>query len=80
MRIDWEIFDYTRNTNTGITGVSRKEKTEKEVSENYFDKIMAKSLLKLEWKTRFRCQKIKGSPKNDSNKTHTKIHQLTQQY
>ena len=30
------IFDYIKNTNTGIIRVSRKEKTEREVGEKLF--------------------------------------------
>ena len=32
------MFDHIKNTNTGIIGVSRKEKSKREGSQNVFDK------------------------------------------
>ena len=41
------MFDYLKNTNTGITGVSRKEKTEGEIVKRYLKKLCPKTFSKM---------------------------------
>jgi len=41
------MFDYIKNTNTGITGVSRKEKTEGEIVKRYLKKLWLKTFSKM---------------------------------
>ena len=63
MRIVWGMFDYIKNTNTGIIGVSRKEKKERESSQNIFDKLMDGNFWNLNKKANSGTRSRKHFPK-----------------
>ena len=69
MRIVWTVFDYIKNTNTGITGVSRKEKRKRKGSQNVFDKLMAENFPNLNKKTNSGARRKKHPPKITATST-----------
>ena len=73
MRIFWGIFDYVKNTNTGITGVSRKERQKEKVVKMYLIILWMKTS-KTWIKKQIQVPEAERVPQNDSNKTHTNIY------
>ena len=57
------MFDYIKNTNTGIIGVSRKEMIKREGSQNVFDKLVAENFPNLNKKPNSVTRSKKHLPK-----------------
>ena len=57
------MFDYIKNTNTGIIGVSRKEMIKREGSQNVFDKLVAENFPNLNKKANSGTRSRKRFPK-----------------
>ena len=64
------MFDYIKNTNTGITGVSRKEKRKRKGSQNVFDKLMAENFPNLNKKTNSGARSKSIPPKLQQQDSH----------
>ena len=57
------MFDYIKNINTGIIGVSRKEMIKREGSQNVFDKLVAENFPNLNKKANSVTRSKKHLPK-----------------
>ena len=72
------MFNCIKNTNTGLTTVSRKEKAEGKVIRTYLINLCLKS--SQTWvKKQIQVPEAIRVPQNDSNKTYTKIEKLKPQ-
>ena len=56
------MFDYIKNINTGIIGVSRKEMIKREGSQNVFDKLVAENFPNLKTETDIQIQEAQRVP------------------